>query len=114
MFCRSNFGCAGPWPVNGYSNSLRVDPVQWHVVGGRNTRGIWQGGLDDSGVFRLLEPGGQRFFWPAPGAVHLDGHFSAGFCGVKLDQTKLLVGKGNLSKHEPTSLRLVVNYHADI
>lgn len=64
----------GPWSVNGHSNSLRVDPVQWHVVGGCNTRGIWQGGLDDSGVLCLLEPGGQRFFWPAPGAVHVDGH----------------------------------------
>lgn len=69
MFCR-----AGTWSVHGHSNSLRVDPVQWHVVGGRNTRGIWQGGLDDSGVLCLLEPGGQRFFWPAPGAVHVDGH----------------------------------------
>ena len=48
------------------------------MVGGRNTSGIWQGGLDDSGVFCLLEPGGQHFFWPALGAVHVDGHVGLG------------------------------------
>lgn len=114
MFCRSNFGMC---QVLGQSMGIPIPFVLTLFSG------MWLAGATHVAYGKAVWMIPECFAYWNPVVSVFSGLLLAlstlmvtwaGFRGVKLYQTKLLVGKGNRSKHEPTSLRLVVNYHADI
>ena len=115
MFCRSNFGMC---QVLGQSMGIPIPFVLTLFSG------MWLAGATHVAYGKAVWMIPECFAYWNPVVSVFSGLLlalstlmvtSRRVCGVKLYQRKLLVGyKGNRSKHEPTSSRLVVNYHAEI